>query len=141
MGNTACVSHTGNWPRNPRKMALEIARQREREAAEVAWRELVFEAQPHSLLELHPCEAERRKFGVVATCTCGNRRWLDLKPLLASRLAHAPWPRVMRSLTCHACGGQPVELAFSLPVGQVARHVAAGTIRVRRATSAAETGR
>ena len=88
-------------------MALEIARQRERGAAEVGWRELVFEAQPHSLLELHPCEAHHRKFGVVATCTCGNRRWLDLKPLLASHLAHAPWPRVMRSLgDVRLTGGQ-----------------------------------
>ena len=120
-------------------MALEIARQREREPVEAAAGTIVFEADPPMLMELHPCEAQRRKFGVVATCTCGNRRWLDLKPLLASHLAHAPWSRVKRSLTCHACGGQPVELAFSLPVGQVARHVSAGTTTVRRAALPTDT--
>ena len=138
MRNTGAVSHTGNWSRNPRKMALEIARQRQREAEAGKSQVIVSEADPPSLLELHPCEAQQRKLGVVASCTCGNRRWIDLKPLLASHLARAPWPRVMRSLTCQACGGQPVELAFSVPVGQVARHVPAGRITVRRAPSAAQ---
>ena len=129
------MSHTGNWHRNPRKMALELERTKAgaAESRTEPLREVVFEATHPNLLTLHPCASQAQRFHVVAICTCGARRQVSYEPLLATHLAHAPWPRVMRSLTCMTCGGQPPELEFSLPVGQVSRRVPAGTLKVRLA--------
>ena len=75
-GNIALVSHTGNWHRNLRKLALEAARDRVREHREGVARVVEFIASDGKLLELHPCETVRRKWQVVATCCCGEVRWV-----------------------------------------------------------------
>ena len=113
-------------------MALEVARQREREAAEPEpARELVFEFWPDNLVDTHPCHAVMRDWSLTATCTCGKVRWIDLKPLLSTHLAHAPWPRVMRSLTCDVCKGQPVLLSFATaPGGLEMKRTSFGHVRV-----------
>ena len=130
------MSHTGNWHRSPRKMALELARAKADATALAAAppRELVFEIFPPSLDGTHPCHAVSKDWGVTATCTCGKQRWLDLKPLLSTHLAHAPWPRVMRSLTCDVCKGQPVLLSFATaPSGLDYKRTSFGHVRVRLA--------
>ena len=78
-----------------------------------ASREIAFLASDSKLLELHPCGTKAKGWHVTATCTCGFVRYVSPEPFLTTFLAHAPWPRVMRSLTCDTCKGQPVELTFS----------------------------
>lgn len=70
----------------------------------------------------------------MATCTCGKVSWIDLKPVLSTHLAHAPWPRVMGSLSCGVCKGQPGELALDTePGGLDMRRVRSARIRLRLA--------
>ena len=125
------MGHPGNWSaRKGGRVQADNAR-RDREAlrsatieehGETAWK----------LLEAHPCWTWRRGWSVYATCMgCLEQRVVNLEALQHSALAHAPWPRVMASLTCTACGSCAGALRFQRREG--ARIIDIGMLVARRA--------
>lgn len=122
------MSHTGNWQGNPRKLALEIERQRERESLERQAADLAekvaregghvvtfYDHGPDvAVMGLTPCTTFNfLQLAAEVTCSqCRARRPLTWPQLAHTRLSHTPWPQVMPMLTCKPCGGARPEAIY-----------------------------
>ena len=120
------MSHTGNWSRNPRKLALERSRQREQAAAEAKEKVAreggsVVTFYDHGpdlhVMGLTPCTTFNllHARATVVCAGCAALRELRWAEVAHTRLSHTPWPQVMPHLVCQACGDRPLGSGLIWP--------------------------
>ncbi len=118
------MSHTGNWSRNPRKMALETARLR---ATEPAGRT--------DAAALTPAMSIARGWSEVSigcpTCRCTVVMRPGYPP---QSLRHATWAELGRRMRHTACGSRPDVIRLARPVtgdGGAPRSVTMAQVPIR----------